>query len=120
MPTGPYDGCCRGPQASVRATDSRRRNGDRLGGSCILGLSDTKRTAINQSADVLAQVVAGRAAAFGFQFLDGRTAFTGHEICAARPFWLNSVNLSAIDESYHPTSNGQNLGYFAALRSITG
>ena len=92
----------------------------RLGGSCIFGLSDTKRSAINQSADVLAQVTAGRAAAFGFEFLDGRTAFSGHEICAARPFWLNSVNLSAIDESYHPTSNGQSGGYFAALRSITG
>jgi lysophospholipase L1-like esterase len=92
----------------------------RLGGSCLVGLSDTKRAAINQSADVLASVVSARAAAFGFRFLDGRSAFSGHEICAARPYWLHSVNLGALDESYHPTADGQNLGYFAALRSITG
>ncbi|MFL6143652.1 MAG: SGNH/GDSL hydrolase family protein [Labedaea sp.] len=116
---GVYDAIrSRAPSARVVVVGYPRMY--RLGGGCILGLSDTKRAAINQSADVLAQVVAGRAAAFGFGFLDGRTAFAGHEICAARPFWLNSVNLSAIDESYHPTGNGQSSGYFAALRSITG
>jgi GDSL-like Lipase/Acylhydrolase family len=92
----------------------------KLGGGCILGLSDTKRAAINQSADVLAQVIGDRAAAHGFRFLDGRVAFSGHEICATRPFWLHSVDFSALDESYHPTVDGQNLGYFAALRGITG
>jgi lysophospholipase L1-like esterase len=92
----------------------------RLGGSCLLGLSDTKRAAINQSADVLAQVISGRAAAFGFSFLDGRSAFSGHEICAARPYWLHSVNWGSIDESYHPTVDGQNLGYYTALRAMTG
>jgi hypothetical protein len=92
----------------------------RIGGSCILGLSDTKRAAINQSADVLAQVVSARAAAHGFRFLDGRSAFAGHEICAARPFWLHSIEITSIDESYHPTADGHNLGYFAALRAITG
>jgi hypothetical protein len=92
----------------------------KLGGGCFGGLSDTKRAAINQSADVLAQVVSGRASAHGFRFLDGRSAFSGHEICAARPFWLHSINFSAIDESYHPTVDGQNLGYFAALRGMTG
>ena len=92
----------------------------RIGGSCFVGLSDTKRAAINQSADVLASVIGDRASAHGFRFLDGRSAFSGHEICAARPFWLHSVNFSALDESYHPTVDGQNLGYFAALRGITG
>ena len=92
----------------------------KLGGGCIVGLSDTKRAAINQSADVLAQVIGDRAAAHGFRFLDGRAAFSGHEICGSRPFWLHSVDFSALDESYHPTVDGQNLGYFAALRAITG
>ncbi len=91
-----------------------------LGGSCLVGLSDTKRAAINQSADVLAQVVSARASAHGFRFLDGRSAFAGHEICGARPFWLHSIEFTAIDESYHPTADGQNLGYFAALRAMTG
>lgn len=92
----------------------------KLGGGCFFGLSDTKRAAINQSADVLASVISGRAAAHGFRFLDGRSAFSGHEICASRPFWLHSVNWSNIGESYHPTVDGQNLGYFAALRGMTG
>lgn len=92
----------------------------RLGGSCVVGLSDTKRAAINTSADVLAQVTAGRAAAFGFRFLDARAAFSGHEICATRPYWLHSVNFSALDESYHPTATGQGSGYYPALRTITG
>lgn len=92
----------------------------KLGGSCYFGLSDTKRAAINQSADVLAQVTAGRAAAFGFTFLDGRSAFAGHEICATRPYWLHSVNWGAIEESYHPTQDGQRYGYYAALNRITG
>ncbi|HEV8561488.1 MAG TPA: SGNH/GDSL hydrolase family protein [Actinophytocola sp.] len=92
----------------------------RLGGSCIIGLSDTKRAAINQSADVLASVISARASAHGFRFLDGRSAFSGHEICAARPFWLHSIEWTSIDESYHPTSDGHNLGYFTALRAMTG
>jgi lysophospholipase L1-like esterase len=108
----------RAPSATVIVVGYPRMY--RLGGSCIVGISDTKRAAINTSADVLAQVTAGRAAAFGFRFLDGRSAFSGHEICAARPFWLHSVNWSALDESYHPTVDGHNLGYFAALRNITG
>lgn len=92
----------------------------KLGGSCIVGLSDTKRAAINTSADVLAQVTSGRAAAAGFTFMDGRSAFSGHEICATRPYWLHSVSLTAIDESYHPTATGQSSGYYPALRAITG
>jgi hypothetical protein len=108
----------RAPSASVIVVGYPRMY--KLGGGCFLGLSDTKRAAINQSADVLAQVIAGRAAAFGFTFLDGRSAFAGHEICAARPFWLHSVNWAAIDESYHPTVDGHNLGYYTALRAITG
>ena len=92
----------------------------RIGGSCIVGLSDTKRAAINQSADVLASVISARASAHGFRFLDGRSAFSGHEICAARPFWLHSIEFTSIDESYHPTSDGHNLGYFTTLRAMTG
>jgi lysophospholipase L1-like esterase len=116
---GVYDAIrSRAPSAQVIVVGYPRMY--RLGGGCILGLSDTKRAAINQSADVLAQVVSGRAAAFGFRFLDGRPAFSGHEICAARPYWLHSINLTAIDESYHPTVDGHNLGYFTALRAMTG
>jgi lysophospholipase L1-like esterase len=88
-----------------------------LGGSCSIGLSETKRGAINQSSDVLADVVKGRAGAFGFTFVDGRTAFAGHEICASGARWLNSITWP-IDESYHPNSAGQRGGYYPAVEAV--
>lgn len=88
-----------------------------LGGSCSIGLSETKRGAINQSSDVLADVVRGRAGAFGFTFLDGRSAFAGHEICASGTRWINSITWP-IDESYHPNASGHRGGYYTALEAI--
>jgi lysophospholipase L1-like esterase len=85
-----------------------------LDGDCSVGLSETKRAAINQSSDVLAEVISARAGSFGFTFVDGRSAFAGHEICAAGAVWLNSITWP-IDESYHPNATGQRDGYYAAL-----
>ncbi|WP_156756642.1 SGNH/GDSL hydrolase family protein [Actinokineospora pegani] len=90
-----------------------------LGGSCSIGLSETKRAAVNGSADALAEVVSARAAAHGFTFVDGRTAFSGHEICASGDRWLNSVTYP-VDESYHPNAAGHSGGYYPALRAVTG
>jgi lysophospholipase L1-like esterase len=87
-------------------------------GSCNVGLSDTKRAAINSASDVLATVIAGRAAAKAFTFRDVRSAFTGHEICSG-DWWLNSLSFP-VEESYHPTRNGQKLGYLPALTAVTG
>jgi lysophospholipase L1-like esterase len=88
-----------------------------LNGSCWVGLSETKRAAINQSADVLASVTSGRAAAYGFSYIDARNTFVGHEICASGERWLNSITWP-VDESYHPTASGQRGGYYNALESI--
>jgi len=88
-----------------------------LNGSCSVGLSETKRAAINQSSDVLAEVVSGRASAFGFTFVDGRPAFAGHEICASGTRWINSVTWP-VDESYHPNAAGQRGGYYAAVEAV--
>ena len=90
-----------------------------LGGTCSVGLSETKRRAINTSSDVLHQVISGRAAAFGFTYLNAQTAFGGHEICASGTRWINSI-VWPVEESYHPNRSGQSGGYYAALRSITG
>ncbi|GLZ42404.1 SGNH/GDSL hydrolase family protein [Actinokineospora sp. NBRC 105648] len=91
----------------------------KTGGSCVVGLSETKRAAINQSSDVLASVISGKAAAYGFSFVDARTAFAGHEVCAAGTRWINSVTWP-IEESYHPTAGGQSGGYYAGLVAVTG
>lgn len=91
----------------------------KIDGSCSVGLSDTKRAAINSGADTLAEVTAQRAGAAGLTFVDVRGAFTGHEICADGDWWLHSLTWP-VDESYHPTVSGQSQGYLPALESVTG
>ncbi len=80
-----------------------------LGGSCVLGMSETKRNAINGGADVLDGVIAKAAADAGFTFADPRGAFTGHGICSSA-WWLNSLTWP-VDDSYHPNTAGHQLGY---------
>ncbi|MFE7191012.1 SGNH/GDSL hydrolase family protein [Kitasatospora sp. NPDC057541] len=82
----------------------------KVGGSCILGIGDTKRAAINGAADTLDDVLAKRAANAGFAFGDVRTIFREHEICGSSTTWLNSTTLP-VDESYHPKAAGQSGGY---------
>ncbi|MFJ6726685.1 SGNH/GDSL hydrolase family protein [Streptomyces sp. NPDC091281] len=87
----------------------------KLGTSC-LGLSETKRTAINNASDHLNTALSRRATAHGFVFGDVRTTFTGHELCSGSP-WLHSLNLLDIGSSYHPTAAGQSGGYLPVLNS---
>ncbi|MCF3964460.1 SGNH/GDSL hydrolase family protein [Streptomyces fuscigenes] len=86
-----------------------------LNGSCVVGLSEAERSAINNAADHLDSVTAKRAADHGFGFADVRQAFTGHEICSSGTAWLHSVNLLNLTESYHPTAAGQSGGYLPAF-----
>ncbi|MEV8067896.1 SGNH/GDSL hydrolase family protein [Streptomyces sp. NPDC085995] len=85
----------------------------KLGQTCI-GLSDTKRSAINDASDLLDATIAKAAANHGFVFGDVRTTFSGHEICSGDS-WLHSVNWLDIGESYHPTASGQSGGYLPVL-----
>ncbi|MFE9677922.1 SGNH/GDSL hydrolase family protein [Streptomyces sp. NPDC006259] len=87
----------------------------KLGTTC-LGLSETKRTAVNNASDHLNTVIAQRAAAHGFAFGDVRGTFGGHEICSGSS-WLHSVNWLNIGESYHPTASGHSGGYLPVLDS---
>ncbi|WP_030907810.1 SGNH/GDSL hydrolase family protein [Streptomyces sp. NRRL F-5126] len=88
-----------------------------LNGSCIVGLSETERSAINDAADHLNAVTAKRAADHGFTFGDVTQRFAGHEICSSGTSWLHSVNILHISESYHPTAAGQSGGYLPVLTS---
>lgn len=89
-------------------------------GSCILGLSNTKRTAINGGADVLDATTATEAARFGFGFADVRNAFSAHEICSSGTSWIHSVDFSNLTDSYHPFAAGYSGGYLPVLDSVTG
>nr|WSW70099.1 SGNH/GDSL hydrolase family protein [Streptomyces sp. NBC_00995] len=89
----------------------------KVGGSCVVGLSDKVRTAINGAADYLNAATAKRAADHGFTFGDVAGAFTGHEICSGSA-WLHSLNWLNIGESYHPFAAGQSGGYLPVLNSL--
>ncbi|MFF8999454.1 SGNH/GDSL hydrolase family protein [Streptomyces achromogenes] len=84
-----------------------------LGQSC-LGLSETKRTAINGAADYIDTAIKARATAHNFVFGDVRTTFAGHEICSGSS-WLHSVDWLDIGVSYHPTAAGHSGGYLPVL-----
>ncbi|WP_177231136.1 SGNH/GDSL hydrolase family protein [Amycolatopsis saalfeldensis] len=88
-------------------------------GSCSVGLSDTKRSAINSGADTIAGVISARASAAGAQFVDVRSAFDGHNICSSASDYLHSLTFP-VDESYHPTAAGQRGGYYTPLTSAIG
>ncbi|MFE2291922.1 SGNH/GDSL hydrolase family protein [Streptomyces sp. NPDC059452] len=86
-----------------------------LSGSCVAGLTETERAAINDASDVLNGVLAKRAADAGFTFSSVVDEFTGHELCSGAP-WLHSVTVP-VQNSYHPTAAGQSGGYLPAFRS---
>ncbi|MFJ7630372.1 SGNH/GDSL hydrolase family protein [Streptomyces sp. NPDC097595] len=89
----------------------------KIGGSCVVGLSDKVRTAINGAADYLNAATAKRAADHGFSFGDVTSKFTGHEICSSS-VWLHSLNVLNIGESYHPFAAGQSGGYLPVLNAL--
>jgi lysophospholipase L1-like esterase len=84
-------------------------------GRCI-GLSTADRTALNQGADELDSAISAAAVRNGDTFLDIRSQFARHEICDSGS-WLHSVTWP-IDESYHPTASGQELGYLPVFSSV--
>ncbi|MEE1737986.1 SGNH/GDSL hydrolase family protein [Streptomyces sp. BE147] len=87
----------------------------KLSGSCIAGLTETERSAINNASDVLNGVLAKRAADAGFTFSGVADEFSGHELCSGDA-WLHSVSIP-IYNSYHPKAAGQSGGYLPAFRS---
>jgi lysophospholipase L1-like esterase len=86
--------------------------------SICVGLSNTKRNALNAAADVLDGVIGTAAANAGFTFADVRNQFKGHELCSGDD-WLNSVSWP-IGDSYHPTALGQSSGYLPVFTSAAG
>ncbi|WP_306319354.1 MULTISPECIES: SGNH/GDSL hydrolase family protein [unclassified Streptomyces] len=88
----------------------------KLSGTCVAGLSENERSAINSAADLLNSTIKQNATARGLSFGDVTTTFTGHEICSGSS-WLHSVNWANIGESYHPTATGQSSGYLPVFAS---
>ncbi|WP_243725938.1 SGNH/GDSL hydrolase family protein [Actinomadura rubrisoli] len=83
---------------------------------CV-GLSNTKRNALNGAADTLVGTVSSASGRAGFTYSDVRDDFAGHELCSGED-WLNSVTIP-FESSYHPTAKGHKLGYLPALSGST-
>lgn len=83
----------------------------------LLGMNNYKRTIINEGADLLTEVIAGRARAGGATFVDTRANFAGHGVCAGTP-WINGV--AALIGAFHPNASGYGSGYLRALTAVTG
>ncbi|WP_026923788.1 SGNH/GDSL hydrolase family protein [Glycomyces arizonensis] len=67
---------------------------------------------MNGAADVLSNVIEAEAEEHGFTFVDVREAFEGHVACD-EDSWLHGYTGTV--ESFHPTVEGQESGYYAAL-----
>ncbi|MFI6864249.1 SGNH/GDSL hydrolase family protein [Streptomyces sp. NPDC050421] len=104
----------RAPQAHVVVLGYPRFY--KIGGSCIAGLTEKERTAINNASDVLNGVIAKQAANAGFTFSSVVDEFTGHELCSGDA-WIHSVSIPVYN-SYHPKAVGQSNGYLPAFRSV--
>ncbi|HWF26671.1 MAG TPA: SGNH/GDSL hydrolase family protein [Solirubrobacteraceae bacterium] len=68
-------------------------------------LTSTHEKELNQTADLLDGVIAARAAAHSFTYVDPRSAFASHEICSSSE-WLNGLSYP-VSESFHPNISGQ-------------
>jgi len=87
--------------------------------SRCIGLSTTKRTYLNQGADVLDGVIQAAAGRHGDAYVDVRPFFAGHQICDSGSYLISVDWLNLLD-SYHPNASGQRNGYLPALDSVTG
>jgi lysophospholipase L1-like esterase len=104
----------RAPNATVAVVGYPRLfNGE----ECNAGarISPSEQSALNNTANLLATTIGGRAAAHGFRFVDVRTAFTGHAVCDDVE-WLNGLS-NPVLESYHPNTTGQAAGYTPLVAS---
>jgi lysophospholipase L1-like esterase len=85
---------------------------------CV-GLSNTKRDALNSAADTIDGVIQTAAGNAGFTFADVRGQFSGHELCS-NDDWLHSVDVSNLGDSYHPTALGHSSGFLPVFSSAAG
>jgi len=59
---------------------------------------------LNETGDKLDAAIKAQASSHGFTFVDPRSAFKAHEVCASEE-WLNGQS-NPLEESYHPNVKG--------------
>jgi lysophospholipase L1-like esterase len=87
--------------------------------------SSSEETRLNQTADMLKNVLSAAATRAGssFVFRDVIPAFIGHAVCdgggGSSTEWINGLS-NPVGESYHPKITGHANGYYPAIHAVTG
>ncbi|GAA2153376.1 SGNH family lipase [Kitasatospora kazusensis] len=85
------------------------------GGLCAVG-TEPRRVRFDALTDRLDELIAAQADKQGFRFADPRGPFGGHGVCARDGReWINRIVLTSLWESFHPTADGQSLGYLPVV-----
>ncbi len=108
----------RAPGAKVIVIGYPRPFGTNVSCSQAQGVNGREAALLNDVATHLDRVIAERAAAAGFTYLDPVPAFTGHDVCASAPYlWGKKTGLFDI---YHPTRAGYRDGFAPLVRAALG
>jgi len=67
-------------------------------------LTSSNEKKLNETGDKLDAAIKSQAESHGFTFVDPRSAFKAHEVCASEE-WLNGQS-NPLEESYHPNVKG--------------
>jgi lysophospholipase L1-like esterase len=78
----------------------------------------TRRSKLNEGADVLNSVIRSVSQQHGLSFTDMRDRFAGHGVCSTNP-WINGPSEPATVGPYHPNQTGYRDGYLDALDATT-
>jgi lysophospholipase L1-like esterase len=87
--------------------------------------SPSEETRLNETADMLKNVISAAATRAGSNFHFGNVipAFIGHAVCdgggGSSTEWINGLS-SPTEESYHPKATGHADGYYPVVHGITG
>jgi lysophospholipase L1-like esterase len=75
------------------------------GATCNVNfLTSSNEKKLNETGDKLDAAIKSEAESHGFTFVDPRSAFKAHEVCASEE-WLNGQS-NPLEESYHPNVKG--------------
>lgn len=108
----------RAPGAKVMVVGYPKPFGASVSCAQASGVNSRESMLLNDVAGRLDRVVAARAAAAGFTYLDPVPSFTGHDVCATTPYvWGKKTGLLDI---YHPTKAGYRDGFAPLVRAAMG
>jgi lysophospholipase L1-like esterase len=105
----------RSPQADVYVLGYPRLFTEEEPCATLPNVTLDEQVRMNEAADLLADVIEGKAAEFGFTYVDVRDVYEGHAVCSEES-WINGLVNPPVD-SFHPNAAGHQ-GYFQVLADV--